>query len=109
MNTGDYEIPFDAKGNQQHYGENWGIDGRCGSKWKQNFDFNDVLTYEGFERGRSAAYFIFRRTDGTQVTMFLKEFDSCVKHFNAGKVTGRFRFIKRGQNYGVARVGEYHV
>lgn len=113
MATGQYQIPFDAEGNQQHYPSiTWGpTDPETGRPtrieptWRDNVVFDDTLTYNSFGRGRSAAYFEFRRQDGTTVTVFMKEFDEMIPHMNAGVVKGRFRFIKRGMNYGCKLLG----
>lgn len=106
--NGNYPIPFDSEGNQQHYPEPSyervpGGDRtiRIDPEMRPNFEFDDTLTYEGFSRGRSAAYVLFKRSDGKQVTMFLKELDELMPRMCGGQVTGRFTFIKRGQNYGV--------
>lgn len=93
--VGDYEIPFDCKGNQQHYPESW-----RGLEWRPNDQFTETLTFQDYRRARSAAYFVFARIDGTLVTMFLKDFEEVVPHMVKGVVTGTFRFVKRGQNYG---------
>lgn len=92
--VGDYPIPFDKDGNQLHYPGYGSID------WRPNTEFVGVLKYEGFSRGRSAAYFNFRTADGKSVTVFLKEMDEMMPHMNGGKVVGVFKFVKRGENYG---------
>jgi len=92
--VGDFKIPFDADGNQLHY-EGYGkVD------WRPNDPFQDTLTFEGFSRGRSAAYLRFKRSDGADVVVFLKDFAEMVPHMVHGKVTGTFRHIKRGTNFG---------
>jgi hypothetical protein len=104
--TGNYRIPFDRDGNQQHYPERWYV-GKYpnhkpeGPDWRDNEPFDDTLTYSGYRRGRSAAYFEFTRSDGKAVTMFLKDFEGLIRQMVSGKVSGRFVFTKRGQNYGV--------
>ena len=111
--VGDYQIPFDADGNQQHYPESsWrgdpslGQRERVGPDWRPNDPFEDTLTYVGFSRGRSAAYFNFKRADGKSVTVFLKEMDEMLPHMVNGKVSGVFRFVKRGENYGCTMMQE---
>lgn len=94
--TGTYQIPFDENGNQQHYPDDW----RHKITWEDNHEFDDTLTFIGYNRGRSAANFDFRRGDGRKVTFFLKEFEEIVPHMVHGEVAGTFTFIKRGQNYG---------
>jgi hypothetical protein len=65
-----------------------------------NYEFEDTLTYDGYSRGRSAAYFSFLRSDGRKVTVFLTDFESIVNHMVKGKITGKFTFCKRGMNFG---------
>ncbi len=93
--VGTYAIPFDKDGNQQHYPDSW-----RGLEWRDNAPFADTLTYEGFSRGRSAAYFNFTRQDGKSVTVFLKEMSEMIPLMVGGKITGTFAFVKRGENYG---------
>lgn len=107
----DGDVPFDHKGNQQHYPEvGWAGSYADGTgktvpvAWAPNHIFEDTLTYKEYRRGRSAAYFVFTRTGGQQVTMFLKDFEQCLAHMVNGKITGKFTFCKRGQNYGCKRI-----
>lgn len=97
------DIPFDSKGNQQHYPEVWaGHD--C--KWKPNFRFHGRLIFLGFLRGRSAAYASFARLENGQqrgrVTVFLKDLEAFIVHpgWKGGIIEAEFTFCKRGQNYG---------
>lgn len=94
MAKGNYEIPFDEKGNQLDY-PGWGS-----INWRANHTFKDTLTYESYGRGRSAVTFTFARSDGRTVTMFVSDLDDVVRQMVGGKITGEFTFIKRGQNYG---------
>ncbi len=98
--VGDYQIPFDKDGNQLHYPETWSY---RGCVWKDNDPFEDTIEPVTLERGRSAAYFVFKRkSDGTEVTMFMKDLMEAFNKINNGKITGTFRFVKRGMNYGIA-------
>ncbi len=96
MPKGDYKIPFDKDGNQQHYADSWMTD----LEWRDNAPFVATLTYVGYSRGRSAAYFDFKDHNGKIVIVFLKDFEAMIPHLVKGSVTGSFKFIKRGQNYG---------
>lgn len=106
--NGDYEIPFDRKGNQQHYPEpDYSMSNgyKCVDPvWKQNHEFSDILTYQEYRRGRSAAYFVFKTSDGKERTVFLKEFEQMLPHMVRGSITGTFTYIKRGMNYGTRLV-----
>lgn len=103
----DGDIPFDAKGNQEHYPEVW-----CGSKtvWKPNFRFHGRLIFLEFTRGRSAAYAQFARLESGQqrgrVTVFLKDLADMIQHpgWRGGIIEAEFTFCKRGQNYGLQLV-----
>ena len=87
-------IPFSSEGDQLHYVF------YSHSTWRDNEPFEDTLTYMSYSRGRSAAYFNFRRLDGTSVTVFMTDIDEMIPHIHGGKIRGRFQFSKRGQNYG---------
>lgn len=92
--TGNYQIPFDADGNQLHYPD------RRDVQWRDNVPFQAKLTYAGFSRGRSAAYLDFTDQNGKAITFFLKDFEKVIPHLIGGAVTGTFIFTKRGTNYG---------
>ncbi|MGJ4945102.1 hypothetical protein ACQR1W_31390 [Bradyrhizobium sp. HKCCYLS1011] len=106
MPKGQYQIPFDKDGNQQHYAEGSWITGengrpqRVGPEWRDNAPFVTTLTYVGYSRGRSAAYFDFKDHNGKLVVVFLKDFEDMIPHLVKGSVSGSFKFIKRGMNYG---------
>lgn len=90
-----HEAPFDRDGNQQTY-PGWGCEMRPVEP------FEDTLEFIGFSRGRSAANMDFGRSDGTTVSMFLTDAERAVPQMIRGTVTGRFVYVKRGMNYGVA-------
>lgn len=94
--SGQYQIPFDKDGSQLHYQGH----PRQETTWVDNHDFEDTLTFSDYSRGRSAAYFHLTRADGRGVTMFLKELTEAIPYMVNGILVGRFRFIKRGENYG---------
>ena len=99
-------VPFDSSGNQLHYPEDEyeyknSVSKRTPCTMLENFEFDDTLTYVGFQRGRSAAYFIWERANSKKVTMFLKDLDESIKHIVNGKLSGTFTFCKRGANFGV--------
>ncbi len=85
--VGSYNIPFDANGNQLHY-DDWKTHKRI-----PNFEFEDTLTFSDMERGRSAAYFYFKRSDGTKVVVFMKDMTEMIHKMFGGTVTGTFSFV----------------
>ena len=97
----DFKVPFDEDGNQVAYFEEW-----LGHVERDNFEFDNVLEYEGFVRGRSAARIVFRKTDGKTVQVFLKDFEAMVPYMDCGRVSGRFTFCKRGENFGCRLIKE---
>lgn len=107
--SGNYQIPFDKDGNPQTYPETWWVGEypnhkATGPEWRDNVDFYKVMTYDGFGRGRSSALLYFKDDAGIRYPMFMKDFDECAKHLVEGKVAGLWRFVKRGQNYGLTQV-----
>ena len=99
--TGQYQIPF-CEGNQIHYPEY-----QRGKPYEMidNFIFTGTLKYYEYRRGRSAAYFVFTRSAGEFVTVFLKDFEGMVPLMVNGLIAGEFTFTKRGRNYGCKLVG----
>lgn len=114
---GDYQIPFDKDGNQQDYPQSQFVNDsrthggvrRVEPEWCDNFEFDDTLTLETYGRGRSSITFTMRRTNGKTVSVFVSDFCDMAKsrafgEFDAGKITGRFTFCKKGANYGCRMV-----
>lgn len=91
---GSYQIPFDAAGNQLDY------PGWSKNVWKDNFEFEDFLTYKSYGRGRSSITFTMERANGGMVSVFVSDFDDMLPYMTFGKLHGRFTFVKKGQNYG---------
>ena len=101
MAKANYKIPFDKDGNQLHYPENTWCDGKLESPvWRNNEIFEDVLEFETYSRGRSAAYFNFKRANGCGVTVFMTDMCDMIPRMIEGHIVGKFTFTKRGQNYG---------
>lgn len=90
-------VPFDTKGNQEHYPNKWGSHG----EYRDNYEFFTTLTFSHFSRGKSAAYANFICTSGMKCTMFLRDLEEIMPFLENGSVTGSFTFVKRGQNFGV--------
>ena len=108
MAKGDYKIPFDDEGNQLDYesfrrNPSTGAYEPVGSK--DNFEFTDTLTFQGYDRGRSSVTFQMKRfSTNTTVSMFISDFSEIVNKMNHGAITGTFTFVKKGQNYGCKMV-----
>ena len=72
---------------------------------KENIEFTETLTFNGFERGRSSVKAIFIDTNKNKIEMFLTECERLM--FMLGDlrvITGTWTFIKRGMNIGVVLV-----
>ena len=77
-----------------------------GYKYVDNFEWEDILEYETYGRGTSAAHLYFKSTiTGKSYQMFLKDFGNISKRLVDGKVSGKWTFCKRGQNYGIKYLG----
>jgi hypothetical protein len=98
-----YQIPFMADGSVPHYYAGYGVQNNV--TWRDpTYTFDGVLEFQGYERGRSAAYFIFKNKEtGAKYTMFLTDMEEILKHriIAMGMIGGRWGFIKRGGNYGI--------
>lgn len=105
MSKGTYKIPFSMIGNQMAYPisqynpstECWEID------WRDNYVFEATLTYAGFSRGRSAAGFELVDEEGHLYYLMMSEMDRIMAlgGWDGNKITGKWTFVKKGQNYGI--------
>lgn len=79
------------------------IDEEKNIEWIENKVFEDTLTFIGYERGRSSAVMRFKGSDGAEYNMFLTDTDDLIKSEDiiGGKVTAKWTFCKRGENYGI--------
>ncbi len=96
---GNYQIPF-HKGNLCHYP---GFPTEP-DEWRENYTFTAELTFQGYRRGRSAAYMEFKDlATGAEYPMFLTHFDDVVKGYDIlrGRVAASWTFCKCGSNYGL--------
>lgn len=101
--TGNYQIPFNSEtGDQLHYPELY-FGGKL--EMRDNFEFEDTISFDTYLRGRSAAYFIFKRSTGEKLVVFLTDMCDMIPRMVEGKVTGTFTFTKRGANFGTKIVG----
>jgi hypothetical protein len=120
-------IPLDRNGGIQHFPEaEWiGLPEPRKPEWVEAKPFKATLSFIRFERGRSAAYSIWRDNDagnlgvavagkgyghlqGRTYVIFLKDLgDIVVNHdIDSGTITGEFMPVKRGMNYGIKMIGD---
>lgn len=94
-----YQIPFDEQGDLVTYPN------RC-AEWRDNYEFEDTLEYEGYSRGRSSVTIIFTGSTGVKYEMFVSDFDEVIrtKGLDGKIVTAKWTFVKKGQNYGLKLV-----
>ena len=75
-------------------------------QWKDNWEWEDTITYSGYGRGTSSCVICFKSEALNQhVNMFMTDFNYVVKSLEKGQLKGKFTFCKRGQNYGVKYLG----
>lgn len=102
-------VPFDAKGNMQSYPEitySRDIDGKLISvhpKMKENYEFDATLKFKEVTRGQSACRFILLDEDGHKFFLFPSELLNILKNATVsnGSVSGKWNFVKKGQNYSI--------
>jgi hypothetical protein len=98
-------------------------------KWKMHFvnstpcrwdgdDYNNernaddiyelTLEYSGYGRGNSSAvlYFIGENNKGNveHYQVFLSDLEDIINHTVNGSIKGKFKFVKKGRNYGLKLV-----
>lgn len=106
-----YKAPYGIKGDLQHYPQNWwtanlltGEREMHEPEWRVPAPFRAVLVYEGYARGRSAAYFVWRHSiTGTRYPMFMTDLDAMLRTrtIPIQGVHSTWIECKRGSNYGI--------
>lgn len=106
-----YKAPYDRNGNLMHYPETqWWYDEETQQRhdappeWRVPEPMRAVLVYEGYARGRSAAYFMWRHsTTGTRYPMFMTDLDAMLRArtIPIQGVHATWIECKRGSNYGI--------
>jgi len=77
-----------------------------------NKTYNLDLTFYSYSRGCSSAVIIFVPTDKMDLyedgyykklhyNVFLSDLETIIKNCIKGRIKGTFRFVKKGQNYGL--------
>ncbi len=101
---GNYQIPF-HKGSLCHY-PGWP---EQPDEWRDNYVFVAELAFQGFNRGRSAAYAEFKDlATGAVYPMFLTHMQDVLTGYSLkqGRVKAAWTFCKCGQNYGLCLAPE---
>src|SRR5512139_3548707 len=107
---GQYQIPFDKKGNQLDYpGSYWHDGSYLQNEWVDNFVFVDTLTYVTYTQVRSAIGFTFKSASGVTVNVFISDFSEMLPFMKLGTIIGRFTFVKKGSSYGCTMVEPFDV
>lgn len=77
--------------------------GYAPTSWEKAEEFDATLAYVGYHKGRSSVRFQFRDCDrnGREYSMPMSAFNDIVGRMISGVVSGRWRFGKQGQNYGL--------
>lgn len=99
---GKYPILFDSHGNHLSYN-----DGRFSIEMA-NFYFKDELQIKDYGRGRSSAVFTAYLISNPAIkfNIFMSDIIEVIRKrvLNSGKVYGVWKFVKKGDNYGVSMV-----
>lgn len=101
-------VPLGPDGSLQHYPESVWVNGeRHWPTWTLWEPFAGGLRFEGFTRGRSAAYAVLNHEDGRSFPMMLADLEDFLQRGQIvrGRLTPPLGLLwavrKRGQNYGV--------
>lgn len=88
-----------------------------GVEWRKNLPFYRTLFYKTYERGVSAARFIWKDDEGHTYPMFMTDMDALLTEGEVrsaafsnirgpSRISGNWIVTKRGQNYGIKRVND---
>lgn len=93
------EAPYDKDGNLMHYVSRYGSE----VEWRENRPKRMTLKLTSHCRGRSAAYFEWKNSEGHTYPMFMSDTFEMMKNtiITGGVVHGWWIVAKRGSNFGV--------
>jgi hypothetical protein len=96
------EMSFDQNGNLLMFSYSYGS-----AKTEPGNDFSEVMTYDHMYHSSKPRVW-FTSSQGRKYCMFIDEFDEVIKanKFVDNKITGTFRFEKRGQAQAIKLVLE---
>ena len=101
-NTKKILIPFAANGNMLCYAREGD---RVVAEWRENKPFFATIAFQRITKGRSAVRGVFRdASSGAEYTMFLTELVETIPLLQGGEYTAKFRFVKRGANFGLVPI-----
>lgn len=93
--------PFTAT-RSQYSNDGWHL--RLSPEMRDVYVFEDVLSYVGYGKGRSAVHFTFEDSQKRRYNMFISEFSELVntQYLECG-ITPKLRwtFVKKGSNYSI--------
>ena len=78
--------------------------------WEDIEEWDAELKMVGYNRGRSAAFFLWVDIeDNTSYPMFLTDMSEAIQKsvIAHGTIDGRWTVVKRGQNYGIKLISQY--
>lgn len=107
-----HEVPYNHLGNLQHYPcSTWDYSQKDGNgrpriyetDWRLNDPFEETLQFEQMQRGRSAAYSLWKDPEGHTYPMFMSDLEELLinKIIRNGVVRCTWIVKKRGSNYGI--------
>lgn len=82
----------------------WGRDNTLKEVFVPNFEFEDTLIFKHFSRGCSSVKAHFEsETTEKKYEMFISDLEDVIRdnHLSNCRISGRFTFVKKGQNYGI--------
>lgn len=104
------KVPFNRSGVLMHYADphrETGYD--AAHEWREPKKFRMLLRLHETERGRSAAYFVWKDQDGNFWPMFITDVCELIRNHTvtSGIVEGDWIPRKRGQNFGLRYLGPH--
>jgi hypothetical protein len=70
-----------------------------GVEWRENYEFNAILTLVDYDHGRSRLNMIWVDAEGRRYSMFMSHAFKLLKRASYGVVAGHWTFCKQGSNY----------
>ncbi len=101
-NRSEILVPFTIGGDMLCYARHGD---RAVAEWRENRPFVATIAFRRITKGRSAVRGVFQDlSSGAEYTMFMTELVETIPLLQSGEYTGKFRFVKRGANFGLVPI-----
>lgn len=100
MSKSNWQVPFNEDGTPWYWNTLKGIP----HHYEDPFEFDAVMNIDTFKRGNSSTKMILRDENNVYYEVFVSDMKEIIINMEHGIISGRFKYVKKGQDYGIKLV-----